>query len=305
MSPLVSIAIPAYKTDFIYDAIISVLSQTYHDLELIIVDDCSPNDIYGVVCGFDDPRVHYFRNEQNKGACDPSINWNICLQYVKGDFFCLLCDDDIYEPTFIEEMVKLAGDYPQCNVFRSRAKIIDSFGHVVDYYPSSPLWESCGEYIWHVGRKLRKQTISEWMLRTEHIKKCGGYANLPFAWGSDYLSIYRFGIDGGIVSTTNSLVAYRRSSINISTLAHKDSEQKMLANKFFESEVYNLIDENGLGNDLKDEVVKHKILADAYILSHLSIWKYIDFIRKRKYYHIHRRALLKGIEDKIIISLNL
>jgi glycosyltransferase involved in cell wall biosynthesis len=301
----VSVAIPAYKSTFLSEAISSILNQTFSDWELIIVDDYSPNNVREIVEKYADKRIKYFRNERNVGAFNPSLNWNICLNYAKGEYFCLLCDDDLYEPTYIEEMVGLAGKYSQCNVFRARCKIINSSGEVIDYFPSSPQWESCKDYIWHNGRKLRKQTISEWMLRTDYIKKCGGYANLPFAWGADYLSIYKFSLKGGIASITKPLVAYRRSDINISTLAHKNSEQKMLANKLFEEEVNRLIDNNGLGNELKKEVIKHKILADTYILSHVSIWHYLNYIRKKKYYHINKKAILKGIEDKIIIGLKL
>lgn len=299
----ITIAIPAYKTSFLESCINSVLAQTYKDFELIIVDDNSPNNIESIVSKYNDGRISYYRNKENVGALDPSKNWNVCLNYAKGDFFCLLCDDDLYEPTFLEEMVQLADSYPHCNVFRARAKIIDTWGNTIDLYPSSPQWESCGDYIWHVGRKLRKQTISEWMLRTDHIRKCGGYANLPFAWGADNLSIYLFCIDGGIVSTTKLLVAYRRSSVNISSLAHKDSKLKLWANKLFEEQVFALIENNHFPPKLKEEVVRHKILSDAYILGRVSVLCFISLIVQYKKYNIHKKAFLKGLEEKLVLIL--
>lgn len=300
---IVSVAIPAYKKEFLESCIQSVLNQTFGDFELIIVDDCSPHKLGGIVDKFSDSRIKFYRNEKNLGAEDPSMNWNICLKHAHGDFFCLLCDDDIYEPTFLEEMIQLAKSHPKCNVFRARAEIINEKGSIIDYYPSSPLWESCEDYIWHVGRKLRKQTISEWMFRTSHIRKCGGYSNLPFAWGADYLSIYRFCIDGGIVSTTKLLVAYRRSSMNISTLAHKDSKMKLWANKQFEEQVYILIAQNNLSPKLKNEVIRHKTIADTYILSRISLWRLILQIFLRKKYGISKKAFLKGFEEKLYLMI--
>lgn len=296
----VTIAIPVYKIDYLGQCIKSVLVQTYTDFELIIVDDKSPYNISSVVDGFCDNRICYYRNEVNVGAFDPSKNWNVCLEHAKGELFCLLCDDDMYEPTFIQEMVNLAEKYPKCNVFRARAKIVNQDGLTIDYYPSSPLFESCSDYIWHVGRKLRKQTISEWMLRTEHAKECGGYSNLPFAWGSDYLSIYKFSIDGGIVSTTTPLVAYRRSKLNISSLANKDSEQKMIANKIFENEVLKLIKNNKMSESLYIEVFRHKILADEYILTHVNLLGFIRFFIRKTEFHINKKAFFKAILNKII-----
>ena len=59
MTPLVSIAIPAYKKKFLADAIQSVLNQSIQDFELIIVNDKSPEDIDSVVEHFNDKRIRY------------------------------------------------------------------------------------------------------------------------------------------------------------------------------------------------------------------------------------------------------
>lgn len=78
-----SVAIPAYKRRYLYEAITSVLSQTYQEFELIIVDDCSPEDIKSVVDQLTDGRIRYYRNERNCGAENVVDNWNICLNYCR------------------------------------------------------------------------------------------------------------------------------------------------------------------------------------------------------------------------------
>ena len=90
-----SITIPAYKTRFLDEAIHSVIAQTYQDWQLVIVDDCSPEDLKSIVEPYlADSRVEYYRNEKNCGAVDVVDNWNICLSHCTGDYVICMGDDD-------------------------------------------------------------------------------------------------------------------------------------------------------------------------------------------------------------------
>ena len=80
-----SITIPAYRSQFLKEAINSVVNQTWQDWELVIVDDCSPEDLRSVVNPFlADSRISYYRNEKNCGAINVVDNWNICLSHCTG-----------------------------------------------------------------------------------------------------------------------------------------------------------------------------------------------------------------------------
>ena len=69
MNDLVSVIMPSYNTaDRISDSIKSVLAQTYKNLELIIVDDCSNDNTDEVVASFTDDRICYYKNDKNSGA---------------------------------------------------------------------------------------------------------------------------------------------------------------------------------------------------------------------------------------------
>lgn len=237
---MVTIAIPAWKTGFLRQTIQSALSQDYSDLTVLVVDDCSPHDIQSVVEEFADPRLHYVRNEQNLGNGDPAGNWNRCLDLCQTEFFCLLCDDDMYAPQFVSTMMELAHKNPQCNVFRARLNIIDENGETRGSFPSSPSYETGQEYLEAVFRDGRRQTISEFMLRTSAVRQAGGYSRIPLAWGSDYSSIIRFAMKGGICSSQQLLVSYRDSTVNISN-DDSNTDQKLLALQDYYNEIESLI----------------------------------------------------------------
>lgn len=255
-NPIISVAIPAYKSEFLSEAIDSILDQTIQDFELIIVNDASPHPIDEVVNKYQDSRIRYYCNAVNLGTKDPVANWNKCLSYATGKYFCLLCDDDIYLSSFLEEMVKLAESNKSCNVFKSGVSIVDSNDKEVGCYPESPAWESCYDYIYNVSLRKRKQTISEWMFRREHIVSLGGYEPVPLAWGADYLSIMKFAVEGGLASTNDRLVKFRQSGLNLSTMSDSNVENKLLGVLEYERKLRNLANSN---SQLSDPVIAQSI----------------------------------------------
>lgn len=285
-NPLVTIAIPAYKGRYLYNAIESVLNQSYKNIELIVVDDCSPENLKEIVFSFKDDRIKYYRNKENLGRLNPVNNWNLCLSYAKGVFFALLCDDDVYEPSFVEEMLALAYKYPNSNVFRARASIVDCNDCIIDYYPSSPEFETCFDYVWHVAHQLRRQTVSEFMYRIERMKQCNGYHSFPYAWYSDYFSVFDFSLNGGICSTTRNLVKFRMSGINITSLGGSKIFYLLVAINEFEKETYVFIKDNFPGGErfLLDGIRK-RIYEDKMGLLVVTNWNYFfkSFFYKRKY----------------------
>lgn len=280
---LVSIGIPAYKVAFLKDAISSALNQTYTNIELIVVDDCSPEDIEGIIKDFSDSRIRYYKNTANLGKKDPSKNWNKCLEYAKGDFFALLCDDDTYESSFVEEMLELARTYPDVKVFRARARTIDENNNLLNWYPTSPAYETCVDYMYQKMSGFRQQTISEFLYKTTYIKSKGGYVNAPRAWTADSLSIFKFAWENGIASTSAILVNFRESSKNISSI-HSDVLEKKDALIFFKTSIENYIES-------ATDINQKRILCDS--LYYCMYREITGLCAKSSFFNIFR-ILLKG-----------
>lgn len=91
MSPKVSVVIPAYnRSDLLGDAIRSCYRSSVDlSIEIIVVDDCSPDDITTALSGFD---VRYIRLEENSGS---SVARNRGVQESTGDFIKFLDSDDV------------------------------------------------------------------------------------------------------------------------------------------------------------------------------------------------------------------
>jgi len=101
--PKVSVIIPTHnRADFLESSIESVLSQTYNDFEVIVVDDNSCDHTHEVVKNFRDIRIRYILHLENKG---PSAARNTAIAASKGDFIAFLDDDDEWMPHKLQKQI--------------------------------------------------------------------------------------------------------------------------------------------------------------------------------------------------------
>lgn len=114
MSEKVSIVMPTYNGDrYIRLSIESCLSQTYKDLELIVVDDGSAVDIGSIVRSYNDSRIKYFRHEQNLGL---SRALNAGFSKASGSLLTWTSDDNKYEPDAIACMADFLAKNPRIDM---------------------------------------------------------------------------------------------------------------------------------------------------------------------------------------------
>ena len=227
VSGLVSIAIPAYKKKWLKEAIVSALSQDYPNIEVIIVDDHSPQNLREVVVPFlIDKRVSYYYNEINLGGKSVTNNWNKCLEYVNGEFFVLLCDDDVLMPNFVSELLKLAHKYPKCNIFHGERVLYHENTYSFESMESWPEYESFVDFQKEKKKVKRKHTITEFLYRSRCIKE-KKYIVFPVGYFSDDASILEIVATGGIASSQTPLVKIRISDDQISSEEKYPIEKKI------------------------------------------------------------------------------
>ena len=106
-NPLVSIVIPVYNRElYIEDAIRSAISQTYQNIEIIIVDNCSTDSTWDILNEWEkkDNRIKIFQNDSNIG---PVLNWNECFRHASGEYIKILWSDDWISHKFVEKCLSV------------------------------------------------------------------------------------------------------------------------------------------------------------------------------------------------------
>ena len=102
---LISIITPSYKSKrFISQTIKSVLSQTYENWEMIIVDDVSPDDSNEIIEKYckQDSRIKLIKLEKNSG---PAVARNRAIEKAKGRYIAFLDADDLWLPEKLEQQL--------------------------------------------------------------------------------------------------------------------------------------------------------------------------------------------------------
>ena len=95
--PLVSVCVPVYNgATYLREAMASVIDQSYTRIEIIVIDDMSTDDSWGIVNSFADSRIVAVRNARNLG---PEANFNKLLAVATGDYVKLFAQDDVLAPT--------------------------------------------------------------------------------------------------------------------------------------------------------------------------------------------------------------
>jgi glycosyltransferase involved in cell wall biosynthesis len=112
MNPKVSFIVPCYKfAHFLGECVNSILAQTYEDFEVLIMDDCSPDNTREVAAEFKDPRVIYIRNETNLGNIR---NFNKGIELSRGSYTWLIsADDRLRSKNVLQRYVDLLDRNPQ------------------------------------------------------------------------------------------------------------------------------------------------------------------------------------------------
>ncbi len=120
---LVSICIPTYNNEkTIQQTIESVVSQSYKNMEILIIDDASSDQTLSIVENIHDTRIRVIENEKNLGMV---ANWNKCIHEASGEYIKLLCADDILYADAIRIEVAILRKHKDVTLVESNTRLIN------------------------------------------------------------------------------------------------------------------------------------------------------------------------------------
>ena len=139
--PIISILMSVWNaSEYLCDAIDSILNQTLRNFEFIIVDDCSTDDSADIIQDYanQDERIVFISNKENLGL---SASLNRGLKLAKGEFVARMDPDDIALPYRLEVQYEYLKAKPEVFVVGTQAVNIDKDGNDL-FYTNAQLNES-------------------------------------------------------------------------------------------------------------------------------------------------------------------
>lgn len=210
--PRVSVCISTYnRSHRLRDAIDSVLGQTFGDFELIVSDDCSPDDTAAVVTRYRDPRLRYHRHERNQGLV---ANYNRCLRLAGGEYVGIFDDDDLYVPTTLAATVEALDAHPEAGFVCGVAEEIDNDGRPVGarrLLAADAVLDPAAAFAhFLVLNNVPRQPTT--LMRARAVAQVGPYDEVVGAFANDMDMWLRLASHYPVVYLNRVLARYRRSS---------------------------------------------------------------------------------------------
>ena len=228
----VSVVIPAYNHErYIAETINSVLSQTYGNYELIIINDGSKDNTEEAALSFKDSRIRYY-SQDNQGA---HIAINRGIELSTGEYVSILNSDDLYS----EDRLECCVDYLDSNMDYSAVITMvsgingngmpvsrEDSDHIkawMDWYDDALDYFGNDQFMPNTFSKNILITTSNYFIRREILNDIGGF--LPLRYAHDWEMLLRLSARTKIHLIDKSLLMYRFHDSN--TVQEDNSEARV------------------------------------------------------------------------------
>ena len=211
-APLVSIGMCVYNEErFISQALDSLLSQTFRDFEIIIVDNASEDATERICQDYisRDNRIRYFRNATNVGGAKSG---KLALAKSSGKYFMWAGGHDSWHPDYISECFGVLESDPRVVLCYAQVVVIDHNGNqqqlIEDAIDTRSLdaFNRCRATIWGLSRIPICDPING-LIKSDSLRRAG----LRNVWGPDNLILIELSLNGAMAQVRKPLY-YRRTN---------------------------------------------------------------------------------------------
>ncbi len=209
MAPAISVCMPVYKTEqYLKRSVDAVLSQSFTDFELLLIDDCSPDNSGKLCDGYcaADNRVKVVHLEKNGGVSNAR---NTAINMASGKYVCFLDSDDYIDSNMLEVLMKSMTDNPaQAVIFGPTEEYYNNHGKLVgtkDIAPENKVIkdkEALREEILQLELKDLYGYPWNKLYDLEYLRKCGAIFP-PMKFNEDIIFNIDFFMDAESCNTLN------------------------------------------------------------------------------------------------------
>lgn len=258
--PKVSIIIPCYNQGkYVAEAINSALRQTFKDIEIVCVNDCSTDNSVEIIKSFENKYKNFIflNNEENRGVI---YSRNFAIKNCNGTYILPLDADDIIEPTYVEKAVKILDNNPNIGIVYCKAKIFgnyDKYWNLKPFNKSDILYENC--------------IFCSALFRKSDFLKIGGY-NDNMKYGCEDYDLWLSFIEQG-------LEVFRINEILFSYRQYDETSRTTISLKN-KKEIWNNLIKNHINLYLNDENFLERLIFSNPIKTNKKYKKYKKMFNK-------------------------
>ena len=311
--PLVTFVVPCYNYGhFLAECVNSILAQDYEHFEVLIMDNCSPDNTPEVARSFEDSRVRHIRNESNLGHVR---NYNKGLELAQGKYVWVLCADDILgSRTMLRRFVDTMEQNEKLAFVFCRAQELRK-----DEETTLVKWADCGEQDlqWLDSvfflRLIESCCIvlSSVMIRKKSLDQVGLFpVDLPYS--DDWYIWGRLAMDFGVAYFAEPMLLCRYHEASLTTQFSKEFARVCLGDELtvlYRLAIHAQLERNGnLHNACVSALVrraKHHLMAPLWGSAHpVSAAELEDILRNRipdlADFERIRRAIYSALADDVM-----
>jgi glycosyltransferase involved in cell wall biosynthesis len=223
-----AIVIPAYKSQYLNETLLSISKQTDKDFIVYIGDDNSPHNLQEIISPFeDDIKIVYKKFSDNVGSTNLCLHWERCIEMAQNeDWIWLFSDDDLMDENCVSKFkATLRTTKSAFDLYRFNTKIINAEGGLIHNNILHPQIESADHFAIKRLELSKSSYAVEYIFSRQKYIESGKFVSFPMAWCSDDATWINMGFDKNIFTIPDAYVHWRYSFTNISSALIFDKEK--------------------------------------------------------------------------------